>query len=118
AVLPAIGWRTLVWKAAPRSVRWSVPPAVAVAFVALLPVPWMTASLADPPGSAWRLDGRVSINGDRVDPPGNWYWLTVGRPPIVAELVRGWIGRDPAGPPTSLVAGRRATRPAFSEPAA
>jgi hypothetical protein len=116
--LPAVGWRTWAWRAAPRSVRWSVPPAAALALVALLPVPWMTANVTDPPGNAWRLDGRVSINGDRVDPPGTWYWLTVGRPPIVAELVRGWISGGPAAGPTSLLAGRRATRPTFSEPAA
>lgn len=116
--LPAVAWRGLVWTAAPRAVRWAVPAAAALAFVALLPVPWMTANVDDPPGNAWRLDGRVSINGDRLDPPGSWYWLTVGRPPIVAELVTAWVagGRDEA--PTSLLAGRRSMRPAFSEPAA
>lgn len=116
--LPAIGWRASVWRAGPRAVRWAVPAASALAVVALLPVPWMTANLDDPPGSAWRLDGRVSINGVRVDPPGSWYWLTVGRPPIVAELVSGWVVGEPVERPTSLLAGRRSTRPAFSEPAA
>jgi hypothetical protein len=116
--LPAIGWRASATRAAPRAVRWAVSAAAAVAFVALLPVPWMTANVDDPPGNAWRLDGRVSINGDRLDPPGSWYWLTVGRPPIVAELLSGWIAGGPDGGPTSLLAGRRSTRPAFSEPAA
>lgn len=89
-----------------------------MAFVALLPVPWMTANVDDPPGNAWRLDGRVSINGDRLDPPGTWYWLTVGRPPIVAELVRDRVARRPDGRTNNLFAGRRSSRPAFSEPAA
>lgn len=86
-------------------------------FVALLPVPWMQARLDEPPGNAWRLDGRLSINGVRVDPPGAWYWLTVGRPPVVAEVVAGWIA--PGGDdPTSLAGGRQSARPSVSEPAA
>lgn len=116
--LPAVGWRASVWTSAPRAARWAAPTVAALAFVALLPVPWMTANLDDPPGNAWRLDGRVSINGDRLDPPGTWYWLTVGRPPIVAELVSSWVAGGPAERPTSLLAGRRSMRPAFSEPAA
>lgn len=115
--LPVIGWRA-IRRPGPRAVRWAVPAAAGLAVVALLPVPWMTANLDDPPGNAWRLDGRVTINGDRVDPPGSWYWLTVGRPPIVAELVGGWIVGGPVERPTSLLAGRRSARPAFSEPAA
>ena len=116
--LPIVGWRTAVWRAAPRVVRWGVPATAALAFTALLPVPWMTADVDDPPGNAWRLDGRVSINGERLDPSGDWYWLTVGRPPIIAELVRSWVAGGPVGRPASMLAGRRATRPAFSEPAA
>ena len=116
--LPAVGYGAAVRRAAPRSVRWLVPAAAVLAFVALLPVPWMIADVDDPPGNAWRLDGRVSINGDRLDPSGDWYWLTVGRPPIIAELVRGWVTGGPAERPISMVAGRRSTRPAFSEPAA
>jgi PDZ domain-containing secreted protein len=116
--LPALGFRTALRRSAPRTVRWAVLAASALTFVALLPVPWMAANTDDPPGTAWRLDGRVSINGDRLDPSGNWYWLTVGRPPIIAELVRSWIAGGPVERPTSMLAGRRSTRPAFSEPAA
>lgn len=116
--LPLVGWRAWTWRSAPPAVRWSVPPVATLALVALLPVPWLTANLADPPGSAWRLDGRITINGQRVDPPGSWYWLTVGRPPIVAELVAGWIAGGPGEQPRSLLSGRRSARPAFSEPAA
>lgn len=116
--LPAVAWWTARAPRAPRLVRWAVPSAAAVVLVALLPVPWMTANTDDPPGNAWRLDGRVTINGDRVDPPGTWYWLTVGRPPTVAEVVTGWITEGDAERPRSMLAGRRASRPAFSEPAA
>jgi PDZ domain-containing secreted protein len=114
--LPVIAWRIARWHRAPRAVRWAVPVAAVVVFVALLPVPWMVADLDDPPGNAWQLDGRVTINGDRLDPPGDWYWLTVGRPPTVAEVVTGWFDDEPG--PVSMASGRRTARPAYSEPAA
>ena len=92
--------------------RWSPSSS----FVALCPVPWMRAQLDHPPGSAWRLDGRLVINGITVDPPGSWYWLTAGRPPLVAEVVtrlaRGGRRRR------ACSNGRRALRPAVTEPAA
>jgi hypothetical protein len=103
--------------AVPRSVRWGVPTVAALSFVALCPVPWMKAQLDRPPGSAWRLDDRLVINGTTVDPPGTWYWLTAGRPPLVAEVALGWLTHD-AGAPTSMHDGRRALRPAVTEPAA
>jgi hypothetical protein len=115
--LPVVGWRLARWPAAPRPVRWTGPVMASLALVALCPVPWMRAQLDSPPGSAWRLDGRLVINGTTVDPPGKWYWLTAGRPPIVAELVRGWFG-DGDDAPTSMRDGRRALRPAVTEPAA
>ena len=68
------------------------------------------------PGTAWRLDGRLVIDGVVIDPPGAWYWLTAGRPPIVAELVRGWLVDDEVA--MSMLDGRRASRPAVVEPAA
>ena len=115
--LPIIGWRTARWRSGPRAVRWLLPGLAAVSIVALCPVPWMQADLRHPPGSAWRLDGHLLINGDTVDPPGSWYWLTVGRPPIVAEVVRGWLA-DEDSAPTSMRHGRLVMRPSVTEPAA
>jgi Lon protease (S16) C-terminal proteolytic domain len=116
-LLPFSGWRIARWRTAPRRLRWSAPILAALSVVALCPVPWLKADLEHPPGSAWRLDGRVEINGVTVDPPGTWYWLTVGRPPIVAEVVKGWLLAE-AGQPASMRQGRLVQRPAFSEPAA
>jgi PDZ domain-containing secreted protein len=116
-ILPLVGWRIARWHSAPRALRWSVPPTAALSLVALCPVPWLKADLDHPPGSAWQLDGRLEINGIEVDPPGSWYWLTVGRPPIVAELVKAWLF-DEDDKPVSLRDGRRTQRPSFSEPAA
>src|SRR5687768_16533152 len=112
--LPSIAWRIARWQTAPRVVRQAVPVVATVVFVGLLPVPWMVADLDDPPGNAWQLDGRVTINGERLDPPGDWYWLTVGRPPTLAEVVTDWFDDDPG--PVSMANGRRTSRPAFSEP--
>jgi hypothetical protein len=90
-----------------------VAAAAAVALIAALPVPWETTH-AGTAGSAWRMDGRMSMDGQTVDPPGRWLWLTVGRPLTVAELVAG--RRDPAG---SVRGGQRlASRPAHNEAAA
>jgi hypothetical protein len=114
--LPVAAWRVACWRAAPRAVRWTTSVVAAVAFVALLPVPWMKAELDQPPGTAWELDGRLEINGTTVNPPGTWYWLTAGRPPVVAEVIGSWLG-DRA-PPSNLRNGRRVLRPAVSEPAA
>jgi hypothetical protein len=115
--LPVGAWRLARWRTAPRSVRWAAATVAVLSFVALCPVPWMKAQLDHPPGSAWRLDGRLVINGETVDPPGSWYWLTAGRPPVVAEVVRGWFSADDDAP-TSMHDGRRALRPAVTEPAA
>jgi sulfur carrier protein ThiS len=53
----------------------------------LAPVPWRHQLGEDPLGLAWRLDGRLSVEGQVVDPPGRWSWLTVGRPPLVVEVL-------------------------------
>jgi Lon-like protease len=85
--------------------------------VVLLPVPWMHVVDVDPPGQAWRLDGRLIVDGERVEPSGRWSWLTVGRPPVLAEVVRDSIrggpehARDMRQAPAS-------SRPALNEPAA
>jgi hypothetical protein len=90
---------------------------VALGFVALLPVPWMRMPPDRGPGTAWRLDGRLVIDGVVVDPPGAWYWLTAGRPPLVAEVVRGWLVGD-EDVAKNMLGGRRSSRPAVAEPAA
>jgi Lon protease (S16) C-terminal proteolytic domain len=115
--LPAVAVVIARHAALPRPVRWGVPTVAALLFVALCPVPWMKAQLDRPPGSAWRLDDRLVINGTTIDPPGTWYWLTAGRPPMVAEVVASWLTHD-ADAPTSMHDGRRALRPAVTEPAA
>jgi PDZ domain-containing secreted protein len=116
-LLPYGGWRAWRWRGA-GWVRRAIGVAVAgLALVALCPVPWMRAATGDPPGSAWRLDGRLTIDGATVDPPGAWYWLTVGRPPLVGELVLAWL-RGADEEPTDMAGGRRAQRPSVAEPAA
>lgn len=114
--LPVVFW----WSVRSRRLgAWRRGAGVSLAglgFVALCPVPWMKAALTDPPGTAWPLDGQLSIAGVAVDPPGSWYWLTAGRPPVVAEVVRSWIvGHDD---PVNMHGGRRAQRPEYAEPAA
>lgn len=83
--------------------------AVALLF---LPVPWLLPQ-GDSWGMAWRLDGRLVVNGEIVDPPGRWSWLTVGRPPLVLEvLMRGRESvRDLRRAPSS-------SRPEVNEPMA
>jgi hypothetical protein len=97
----------------PRSTRLLVILLV----LAIVPVPWMHVVDDDPPGNVWRLDGRLVIEGEVVDPPGRWSWLTVGRPPVLVEVARGWFGgeevsaRDMRDAPLS-------SRPNVNEPAA
>jgi hypothetical protein len=114
---PFVGWLVMRRTAWRRRWRWSAEVAIDMTFVALLPVPWMRLELDHPPGTAWRLDGNLMINGVTVDPPAAWYWLTAGRPPIVAEVAVGWLGGHDAGA-TTMLGGRRAHRPAVAKPAA
>ena len=115
-LLPTALWWAIAGRLGVGASRWVVTGAVAMAFVALCPVPWMKAQLDHPPGTAWQLDGQLVIDGDTVDVPGDWYWLTAGRPPLVAEAVRSWLlgGDEPA----NLLTGRRSSRPTYVEPAA
>ena len=91
--------------------------ALVLLLVLALPVPWLHVVSENPPGHAWRLDGRLFIEGEAVEPPGRWSWLAVGRPPVVAELIRDRIfGTD--RPPVDMRTGPRTRSPALSEPAA
>jgi hypothetical protein len=95
--------------------RWVVGALLLV--VLALPVPWLHLASDDPVGHAWRLDGRLHIEGEAVDPNGEWSWLAVGRPPLVAELIRDRVLGD--GTPTIDLRGGPTTHsPALSEPAA
>lgn len=103
--------------AAPRGRRWAVLSAGSLVTLALCPVPWMVAADGAAPGNAWRLDGRISIEGRSVDPAGTWLWLTAGRPPTVAELAWSKL-RPTAEPVGSMRAGALRKRARWSEPAA
>ena len=98
------------WSRATR--RW-----VLVLLVVLLPVPWMHVVDADPPGQSWRLDGRLLVEGEPVAPPGRWSWLTVGRPPVLIEVVRDRVVEGPELA-RDLRRAPASSRPALNEPAA
>jgi hypothetical protein len=96
--------------------RWGLPVVVLIV-IAVLPVPWLMANTSNPPGMAWRLDGRFLFNGETIDPIGTWYALSAGRPPLVAEVVLSWVDPDvPA--PRDLTSGSGFSSPAMAEPAA
>jgi hypothetical protein len=91
--------------------------ALLLVLVLLLPVPWLHVVSDDPPGTAWRLDGRLEINGETIDPPGQWSWLAVGRPQLLGEVVRDHLlSSDPSA--ADLRRGPITRRPSLSEPAA
>ena len=115
-VAAATPWVLLRWRIGPHHWRVGGATASALVLVALLPVPWMTVKEPDPPGTAWRLDGRVLVDGATIDPAGQWYWLTVGRPPLVAEVVGSWVTRSDG--PIDLRHGLDDSRPTNSEPIA
>ena len=75
--------------------RKTIVAAVVVLAVAFTPVPWLHAVSDQPSGWAWRLDGRLVVQGEVMQPPGRWSWLTVGRPPFLVEVVRDrLVGTD------------------------
>lgn len=106
------------WKLVARSWRTRLTAVTLVlALVAALPLPWLVSRTENPPGMAWRLDGRLRINGETIDPPGVWYGLTAGRPPLVAEVVWSWFDPDTLGP-RDMRTGSLLDSPALAEPAA
>ena len=110
----------------PPLVRWPGLAVVVAIAVGLCPLPWMTADLDEPPGTAWRLDGRLTIDGERIDPSGVLV-LVDGRSPADRRRGRHQLGRrrspatqpgDRRGDQPSRVqrAGRRGGRPAPGGP--
>ncbi|HWL41378.1 MAG TPA: hypothetical protein VNQ73_00440 [Ilumatobacter sp.] len=117
--VPAVGWWAARRCAARAALRWTTVGVAAVVTVALFPVPWMVAADGSAPGNAWRLDGRVTIEGRMVDPEGDWYWLTAGRPPTVAEVAWSKVAGAPSDvTPSTMRAGPLRQRSRWSEPAA
>ena len=102
---------------ATRTRRISVRALVIVLILAILPVPWLHVIDDNPPGWAWRLDGRLIVDGDVVDPSGRWSWLTVGRPPLLIEAARDQLvgSEEPA---RDMRVGPVGSHPAQSEPLA
>lgn len=101
--------------------RWRRRVLVLAVVVALLPVPWRYASGSEL-GLAWRMDRRLVVDGQRLDPPGRWSWLTAGRPALVAELAwerlaRLWRGEGAASA-RDLREGGLVHRPMAAEPLA
>jgi hypothetical protein len=115
--IPAAGWWTARRQARP-VLRWLTVGTALSATLAVCPVPWMVVVGGSPPGNAWRLDGRISIEGRSVDPAGEWYWLTVGRPPIVAELVWSKLTHPATDKTATMRAGPLRQRARWVEPAA
>lgn len=64
-------------------------------------------------GMAWQLDGRLEVNGEVLDPPGEWTWVTAGRPPLVVEVLLDGRGRH-----RDLRTASASSKPVFSEPLA
>ena len=98
--------------------RWRRRLLVLTVVAMLLPVPWRHVS-DSVVGLAWGLDTRLVVDGERIDPPGQWSWLTVGRPALVGELVWQRVRRtiDPESPAGArdLRAGSISSRPAHVE---
>jgi hypothetical protein len=96
--------------------RWVVA-GVAVLLIALVPVPWLHAVSDQPAGWTWRLDGRLVVDGEVMNPPGRWSWLTVGRPPMLVEVTRDRLFGTQA-PPRDMRVVQTGTQPVLVEPVA
>lgn len=116
---PTLGWRRRRPRRDPRSRRrrWTLRLVVLAVVVLLLPVPWQHVTGDNPISHAWRLDGRLFVEDNPVDPPGEWSWLAVGRPALVGEILIDRIfGTD--APPRDMRDASVRSRPSLSEPAA
>lgn len=91
---------------------------VVAAIVLVLPVPWRHVS-DSVVGLAWGMDTRLVVGNEHLDPPGQWSWLTVGRPALVGELAWQRLRRavDPDSPDGAkdLRRGSISSRPAHVE---
>lgn len=101
-----------------RYLRWARRLTILALVVLLLPVPWQHRSDSSL-GLTWRLDRRLHVEGQALDPPGHWSWLTVGRPALVGELLwsRLVLERDPGARAIArdLRTGSISSRPAHTE---
>lgn len=82
----------------------------------LAPVPWVHLVDEAPPGNAWKLNGRLVVEGEVVNPPGRWSWLTVGRPPMAVEVLADRLVST--GHTRDMRTAADAERPRVNEPAA
>jgi hypothetical protein len=101
----------------PRYRRWLRWLPVLLVLGLALPIPWRSANSGPIPATAWRLDGRLHVDGQSVDPPGRWTWLAIGRPQLVGEaLWQAVVGTEE--PATDLRDGLVTRSPSLAEPAA
>ncbi len=101
--------------------RWRLRLLVGALVVLLLPVPWQHKADSGL-GVAWGLDNRLIVEGQRLDPPGQYSWLTAGRPALVGEVVwhrvAGLVDPDAVSGTRDMRAGPVASRPVHVEPQA
>jgi hypothetical protein len=69
--------------------RWILFTCIILVVLAL-PVPWLHVHSGIVPATAWRMDGRLEIEGRAIDPPGRWTWLAVGRPKLPSTYRITW----------------------------
>ena len=99
--------------------RHAVVLSVILVVAMILPVPWLHVLGDRPLGLAWRLDGHLEVEGEVIDPPGRWSWLTVGRPKFVFEVLRDAVtGQGGAAARDMRDVVVPAHRPSLAEPAA
>ena len=95
--------------------RHRLAPLALLVALPLLPLPWRAAPPSAGPGTAWRLDGRLEIAEEPVDPPGTVLWLAAGRPQLLGERVREVVTGRATGVP--LLRGDAATTSGVAVPA-